>query len=525
VATESAVAVMSDVTEKQQKVIDNVRNALFRLQNVEPDLFARPVHFVEITRGLEQHKIMKAKRLIFSITGALPYQDPVAALREFCSDLVEIHDSGPQPVPAQAAQDGPKLSASQQKVVDSLRAATQRLQQLQPDLFVGPVKFSDFARGLEQHGIMASNKLIPSITGGLSYESPAAAVRDFCADLITIQKIEPKPPSERAAKGPKLSGAEKQAATQQKVVGNIRAALQRLRQVQPDLFAKPVRFKDLTRALGQHGIMARKKLVMSIKFGLRIEQPTDALREFCADLIKMHCGGGQSPNEEPEQADLHEEPEHAADVDPAEAADDDSEPAEDEDGEGSEVSQAAFDECDGVLRGVVARIGFDAALALLHGIKQDSSVSPPGAPKGQKRPRDDGAGAGTQHADGGPGHRSKKQFFASLKADELSDAEMAVRAAIFNFLDGWCAPRFPTMNDISNDEQFVAARRALLPRDCPVTFRAWADRRIGGEIELRAEGGQLLIGRRAEIPRWAMLGPGGACGAYVAGGAKRRREL
>lgn len=126
-------------------------------------------------------------------------------------------------------------------------------------------------------------------------------------------------------------------------------------------------------------------------------------------------------------------------------------------------------------------------------------------------PPEDKSRGGRGVGSGGGTAEEKERFFTSLPDDEFSEAEETLRAALLDFLDRWSGSGPPGLSDAASEEDVGAARRALLPKGAPVSFKEWIDRRIGGEIETKADGpkGQAIFGRRGEL--------GGT------GGAKRRR--
>merc|ERR1712183_563043 len=96
----------------------------------------------------------------------------------------------------------------------------------------------------------------------------------------------------------------------------------------------------------------------------------------------------------------------------------------------------------------------------------------------------------------GEKHRAqegKDAFFASLPADEFSNEEEDLRCALLDFLDNWKEDHPPKVTDAATTPEIAQARRAVLPRGCPVSLKEWIDRRIGGEIETRLGMNALAI--------------------------------
>lgn len=122
----------------------------------------------------------------------------------------------------------------------------------------------------------------------------------------------------------------------------------------------------------------------------------------------------------------------------------------------------------------------------------------------------------------------KEAFFAALPEDEFSAEEESLRAVFLDFLERWTGEGPPSIQDAASEEEFIKARRALLPKTCPVSLKEWIDKRIGGELEtMTTQGGQWIFGIRGTLPEDAAaastnLGSGGPQGKNNAG-VKRRR--
>jgi len=128
----------------------------------------------------------------------------------------------------------------------------------------------------------------------------------------------------------------------------------------------------------------------------------------------------------------------------------------------------------------------------------------PSAGKGKE-----GKGRGGAAPKGGPAAPAapataaqKEAFFATLPADELLDSEVELRQALLNFMEQWekgGAP--PTMADTGADPEINRWRKEVLPPKAGARMADWIERRIGGEIELRAaKNGQFEIYLRGEAP-------------------------
>jgi len=86
---------------------------------------------------------------------------------------------------------------------------------------------------------------------------------------------------------------------------------------------------------------------------------------------------------------------------------------------------------------------------------------------------------------------SKEQFFNSLPNGTLLPKELALREAILSWYHRWMQNRptnrarnFPTLSDIGGDHDVKLAKQELLPPK--VRLADWIERRIGGEVVLRA---------------------------------------
>jgi len=125
-----------------------------------------------------------------------------------------------------------------------------------------------------------------------------------------------------------------------------------------------------------------------------------------------------------------------------------------------------------------------------------------------------------QKHSGGGTQEEKDAFFATLPEDEFSVDEDNLRVAILDFLSRWEGGSPPSVADTQHDEEILQARVTLLPKGCPVSFKEWIDRRIGGEIETRADNanGTWIFGARGE------LGDAGSTVGPPPGGNKKTRR-
>mmetsp|Transcript_50850 Transcript_50850/g.145311 ORF Transcript_50850/g.145311 Transcript_50850/m.145311 type:complete len:538 (-) Transcript_50850:93-1706(-) len=138
-----------------------------------------------------------------------------------------------------------------------------------------------------------------------------------------------------------------------------------------------------------------------------------------------------------------------------------------------------------------------------------------------------GAGKGQGEARQQPTQNasSRDAFFAGLPAGELTPGEVALRAALLNYIEDW--PRLstqlgkppgacPLLSDLGQDPQVQRSRAAFLPQYVPL--KEWIDRRIGGEIELRKDDkGQFELWIRGTAPAKSRRAPSPR-------GVKRERE-
>eukprot|EP00927_Polykrikos_kofoidii_P075003 TRINITY_DN7105_c0_g1_i1.p1 TRINITY_DN7105_c0_g1~~TRINITY_DN7105_c0_g1_i1.p1 ORF type:complete len:730 (-),score=161.31 TRINITY_DN7105_c0_g1_i1:182-2299(-) len=93
-------------------------------------------------------------------------------------------------------------------------------------------------------------------------------------------------------------------------------------------------------------------------------------------------------------------------------------------------------------------------------------------------------------------------FFARLPEDELSPEELALRDAVFDWIEQSRPSETPPfLSDASRDRTVQQARTELLPAELPL--RMWIERRIGGEVEVTKDerGRFLLYARNAERPK------------------------
>jgi len=125
------------------------------------------------------------------------------------------------------------------------------------------------------------------------------------------------------------------------------------------------------------------------------------------------------------------------------------------------------------------------------------SAPPPAA---QARGGKGGGGGGGQRNN----EEAKEQFFADLPGEDFLEAEEELRNALLAFIDTHGGEGPPAIADAGGEEMVAIARKALLPKGCPVTMKEWIDRRIGGEIETRAvAGGRVIFGLRGTLPETA----------------------
>jgi len=90
----------------------------------------------------------------------------------------------------------------------------------------------------------------------------------------------------------------------------------------------------------------------------------------------------------------------------------------------------------------------------------------------------------------------KEEFLESLPSDGFTRDEEELRAALIRFLDSWPHAGAPKYDDACQDPGVQRYKAAVLPRGCPVNFKAWIENRIGGEIETLRDprDDQLCIG-------------------------------
>lgn len=126
----------------------------------------------------------------------------------------------------------------------------------------------------------------------------------------------------------------------------------------------------------------------------------------------------------------------------------------------------------------------------------------PDAPSGARGCKP--AGGGAQHAayfeEKSRAQEAKEAFFASLPEDAFSSEEEDLRGALLDFLDNWTEDHPAKVTDAATTPGIAQARRAVLPRGCPVSLKEWIDRRIGGEIETRpGPNGLAICGLRGTL--------------------------
>jgi len=105
-----------------------------------------------------------------------------------------------------------------------------------------------------------------------------------------------------------------------------------------------------------------------------------------------------------------------------------------------------------------------------------------------------------EEADAEPPQKAETadEFLATLPTDSLSDAEIDLRAAIMEQLDGKQAQ---LLTDISNafrqNPDFARRQKTLLPQHVPL--QKWVNNRIGGEVEICKDNtGRQIMRLRAE---------------------------
>lgn len=79
----------------------------------------------------------------------------------------------------------------------------------------------------------------------------------------------------------------------------------------------------------------------------------------------------------------------------------------------------------------------------------------------------------------------KSDFLLNLPVDGFTEAEEALRNALFDFLATWKSPELATLTHLGQCPTVAKAKAALLPPG--ITLRQWIEHRIGGEIELRED--------------------------------------
>merc|ERR1712194_942748 len=99
----------------------------------------------------------------------------------------------------------------------------------------------------------------------------------------------------------------------------------------------------------------------------------------------------------------------------------------------------------------------------------------------QMRTEDATDDAAMQEAeDGDPG--SAEDFFARLPSDSFSPDEEGLREAVLSFLEAQKGE--PAACSLVEADKVVGRLLGkVLRKGCPVSFREWIDRRLGGEID------------------------------------------
>lgn len=107
-------------------------------------------------------------------------------------------------------------------------------------------------------------------------------------------------------------------------------------------------------------------------------------------------------------------------------------------------------------------------------------------------------GARLDSGDVGGRDMTAREFYDSLPQDRFTADEEALRTAILGFLDNWDAKDAPLLADMGADPEVRSVRIRVLRRaPAVVTVKEWAEKRMGGEIEIVIDSrGQQIIRRR-----------------------------
>eukprot|EP00928_Gymnodinium_smaydae_P054920 TRINITY_DN38602_c0_g1_i1.p1 TRINITY_DN38602_c0_g1~~TRINITY_DN38602_c0_g1_i1.p1 ORF type:complete len:660 (-),score=125.75 TRINITY_DN38602_c0_g1_i1:215-2050(-) len=117
--------------------------------------------------------------------------------------------------------------------------------------------------------------------------------------------------------------------------------------------------------------------------------------------------------------------------------------------------------------------------------------------------------------------KAKDAFFDALPADGFSPEETRLREALLKFMsfysEGWAL-----FNDACQDYEVKRSKDKLLPKGCPVNFKAWVENRIGGELELLLDkrDNQMLIGFVGKVEAGMQARTPGNPGAGKSSGKK-----
>jgi len=98
-------------------------------------------------------------------------------------------------------------------------------------------------------------------------------------------------------------------------------------------------------------------------------------------------------------------------------------------------------------------------------------------------------------------NRSPEEFFNSLPADELLEAELALRTKVLHLIESHRS-HTPMLSDLAQNPEVIKLKAACMP--AKVTLREWIEKRVGGEVVVTKDSrgtGFTVSLRNAQPPR------------------------
>mmetsp|Transcript_3558 Transcript_3558/g.8907 ORF Transcript_3558/g.8907 Transcript_3558/m.8907 type:complete len:452 (+) Transcript_3558:72-1427(+) len=91
---------------------------------------------------------------------------------------------------------------------------------------------------------------------------------------------------------------------------------------------------------------------------------------------------------------------------------------------------------------------------------------------------------------GAEGKRQSADFFSKLPTDRFLPWEENLRMALFRFLADWPSQTLATIHDVAKGQEIRDITRRALPQG--VTVKDWVERRIGQEVEVETNNGDVI---------------------------------